>query len=416
MNLSLRLLDFARRTNAIGLLSELRELQYESPEALRLRNQAYLENYFDDLRKSIPMFAHVEKFDDLPIIDKKFINEHIKDLINPNYTGKIIRKKTGGTTAEPLVYYTGTLSQSYLWAGIFLSWEAAGYKLGDKVAFLAGPSVSSIGKKEKIYYRLLNVTQFSAFDMTPETMNGYGKMLQQGEFSVLYAFSSAVHLLARHFLDSGRRLTTSLRGIVCTAEMLTPVMRADIEEAFGVPCYSQYGCHDAGVSAFECEHKNGFHLISTRGYAEVLPDGSYISTDLSNRVMFMPRNNTGDLVSMSGRSCPCGRGFPLLDEVLGRQNDMVVDARGVAIHSLYFMCLFRVDARISAFQITFNNVQLNVNLHIRPSSEHESSSMKAHYKEVISKTAVFPEVNILFNTPFKTLANGKHRFLMKETQ
>ncbi len=30
------------------------------------------------------------------------------------------------------------------------------------------------------------------------------------------------------------------------------------------------------------------------------------------------------------------------------------------------------------------------------------------------KTAVFPEVNILFNTPFKALANGKHRFLMKE--
>jgi len=416
MDLALRyrLIDLARGTNSVGLVNELRALQFESPNEINLRTRAQLEDYFDELRTSLPIFKDVAKFEDLPVIDKRFINEHKKELVNPHYKGKLIRKKTGGSTGEPLVYYTGKKAQSYLWAGIFLSWEAAGYKFGDRVAFFAGPSLFTKGSQQSIYYHLLNVKVMSSFNMSPQSMTENGTQLQRGGFRLLYGYSDSIHRLARFYLDAGKKLATSLRGIVCTAETLTPVMRKDIEEAFGVPCYCQYGCHDAGVSAFECEHRNGFHLISTRSYAEVLPGGKLISTDLANRAMFLPRYDTGDIVRMSNRQCPCGRGFPLLDEVVGRHNDMVVDTLGTSVHSQFFTYMFREDERIRSYQVVFNESQLSVNLNIKQVSEKELSTLEDRIRKAIADVLVFPQLKIQFNKPFLIHANGKHRFVVRD--
>jgi phenylacetate-CoA ligase len=410
-----RLIDLARGTNSVSLLNDLRQWQFASPEALQERAEQDLEDYFNELRKVVPMFSHLRDFSELPVIDKRFVNDHLDQLRNPRFKGSIIRKKTGGSTGEPLIYYTGALSQSYLWAGIYLSWEVAGYQFGDKVAFLAGPSLFATGYKQRVYFRLLKVTLLSAFNMTAETMTEYGRQLQQENIRLLYGYPSAIHLLARHYLDAGKTLHTTLRGIVCTAETLTEAMRKDIETAFGVPCYSQYGCHDAGVSAFECEYREGFHLISTRSHTEILPDGQFISTDLSNRAMFMPRYNTGDIVKKSERQCPCGRGFPLLDDVLGRQNDMVVDIRGTTVHSLFFVYLFREDVRIRSFQVIYGPSTLHINLHIKKLSGAEQADLEKHAREIIEKNLLFERLDFEFNQPFKTLVNGKHSFVMKQS-
>lgn len=416
MSLSLRyrLIDLARGTDSVGLLSALRRWQYESPQALAARSAQALAQYFDELRREVSMFAQVARFEDLPVLDKRFINSHREALMNRHYRGKPVRKKTGGSTGEPLVYYTGAESQSYLWAGLFLAWEAAGYRLGDRVAFLAGSSLFGTGYKQRVYYGLLNVTVMSAFDMSAAQMAAYAQALRDGGFRLLYGYASAIHRLARHVLEGGGpRPQTRLRGIVCTAEVLTPPMRADIEAAFGVPCYSQYGCNDAGVSAFECEHRNGFHLLSTRSHAEVLEGGRLVSTDLSNRAMFLPRYDTGDRVRMSGRLCPCGRGFPLIDEVVGRQNDMVTDPQGRSVHSEFFTHMFREDARIQSFQVVFDAAELVVNVHAAGLNAAEQRGLAAPYLERIRASLVFPEVRFEFDRPFETLPNAKHRFVMR---
>jgi phenylacetate-CoA ligase len=403
-----RLIDLARGTHSVALLNKLRREQFNSEAALAADGRAALDAYVTRLRAAVPRYRSVASLADLPIIDKRFVNEHRDELTNPNYVGKKVRKKTGGSTGEPLVYYTSTETQSYLWAGLFLAWEAAGYRLGDKVASLAGSSLYANGFKNR-------VTLLSAFDMSEARMDEYALRLRDGGFRLLYGYASAIHRLARHLLDRHRKLESSLRGIVCTAEMLTPSMRADIEEAFGVPCFSQYGCHEAGVSAFECKQRNGFHLLSPRAHVEVLADGRLISTDLSNDAMFLPRYNTGDLVRMSGRRCACGRGLPLIDEVIGRQNDMVVDPHGGAVHSEFFTHLFREDGRIHAFQVVFDERSLVVNVHLKPRSAEELAALARPYRERIARSLRFDTLEFVFNEPFVTMANGKHRFVVRRS-
>lgn len=413
--LRFRLIDLLRGTRSISLLNTLRRQQYDSPAALAARERTQLASYFDDLRAAVPLFAQVRRFADLPVLDKRYINEHRDQLVNASYRGKTVRKKTGGSTGEPLVYLTGTEAQSYLWAGLFLSWEAAGYRLGEKVAFLAGSSLFGTGYKQRIYYRLLNVTVMNAFELSEARLHDYAGQLARGRFRLLYGYASAIHRMARAFLAAGQTIPNTLRGVVCTAETLTAAMRADIEAAFGVPCFSQYGCHDAGVSAFECERRDGFHLISQRCHAEVLDDGRLVATDMCNHAMFMPRYDTGDLVRMSGRQCGCGRGLPLIDAVIGRQNDVVVDPAGAAVHSEFFTHLFREDARIHAFQIVFDADSLTVKLHGAGFDEAGRAALQRQYRERIAAALTFERIDFEFNTPFVALPNSKHRFVIRRT-
>jgi len=409
-----RLIDFLRGTRSVSLLGDLRRRQFDSGSSLAKHEHARRDAYFRQLRATLPLFKDVASFEDLPLIDKSYVNRHRDALINRAYRGKQVRKKTGGSTGEPLVYFTSTETQSYLWAGLFLSWEAAGYRFGDKVVFIAGSSLYGTGFKQRLYYKLLGVTLLSAFDMSAARMDAYAATLESGGFRLLYGYASAIHRLARYLLDHQRTLKTRLRGIVCTAETLTSAMRVDIEAAFGTACFNQYGCHEAGISAFECEQHRGLHLLSSRAYAEVLPDGSLVSTDLSNHAMFLPRYITGDRVRMAAQPCPCGRGLPLIEEVLGRQNDIVVDPRGAAVHSEFFTHLFREDARIRAFQISFNGDSLLVNVHMQQCAPTEFDAFAAPYRQRIMTALHFDRLEFAMNQPFVVLPNGKHRFVIRD--
>ena len=402
------LIDLARGTNSIELLRDLESIQFESPEAIKGRQEALLKTYVDLVRRSSSLYEIYQGITQFPVIDKKFANENRDMLLNRNYRGKIFRKKTGGSTGQPFVYITGTMSQSYLWAAILLSWRVAGYRLGEPVAFLAGSSIFSSGYKQFIYYKLMNVRLFSAFDMSATSLSAYRDAIARGGFRLLYGYASAIHQLALHLLAESARPGFSLRGVVCTAEILTPAMREIIEVAFGVPCFSQYGCHDAGVSAYECEQRNGFHLITTCCYPEILEGGRFISTDISNDAFFLPRYDTGDLVTMANKPCSCGRGFPLINEVIGRANDMVSDQVGNTVHSEFFTHMFREDGRILAFQVLYDARRLVVNLHCR-----EAGGEWSNYEEHIRAALTFDHVSFIENLPFVVAANGKHRFVMQ---
>lgn len=409
-----QIVDRVRGTDAIGLLNELRTRQYDEPQTLLKATLAQRDEYFMELRRTIGLFNSVSQFEDLPILDKAFVAAHRNRLVNPNYKGKLFRKKTGGSTGEPLTYMTGARSQSYLWAGILLSWEAAGFVLGEPVAFLAGTSLFDSGWKQKIYYRLLNVTLLSAFDLSTTRLESHLESLDTGRFRLLYGYASAIHMLARHILENPHTsMRHHLKAVVCTAEVLSPVMRRDIEAAFRVPCFNQYGCQEAGVSAFECERHTGFHLISSRCHVEVLDDGRLISTDLANRSMFMPRYDTGDLVMMSEAVCDCGRGLPLIRQVKGRSNDIVQDSAGNVVHSEFFAHMFRGDLLVRAFQVVFDDDSLTINLHLDESQIEIHKSLCDRYLARIRAALKFRETSFEYNRPFIEIANSKHRYVMR---
>ncbi len=254
----------------------------------------------------------------------------------------------------------------------------------------------------------MNVRLWSAFDMSAARMDQCCAELAARRCRLLYGYAAAIDRLACHILSSGQRPAFHLRGVVCTAEMLSTPMRARIEQAFGVRCFSQYGCNDAGVSAYECERREGFHLITERCWHEVGEDGRLLASDMANDAFYLPRYDTGDRVRMAGGPCPCGRGFPLISAVLGRANDMVADQAGNAVHSEFFSHLFRADGAIRAFQVLYDARTLVVIVHGAC-----DDGARQRYLERIGAILQFASLRLELDHPFITQDNGKHRFVMR---
>ena len=95
------LLDAARDTHALSLLAQLERIQFESPELLQERSMIERELYFRELRENCSLFTRCKRFEDLPVIDKTFVNHHRGELLNPSFRGRLIRKQTGGSTRSP---------------------------------------------------------------------------------------------------------------------------------------------------------------------------------------------------------------------------------------------------------------------------------------------------------------------------
>jgi phenylacetate-CoA ligase len=346
------LIDLARRTVVLGTLRRLDAEQWLSPETLAAHSRMQVVAHFEEVRKHVPYYRNFSRFEDVPVTTKDVVRASVDVFLNRTIPeADWVRKKTGGSTGEPFVYYTSRLSQSFLWAGILLAWKSAGYTLGEPVGFVAGSSVfGDQSWKQKLYYRLMNVNLYSAFDMTESAMTLYLKSMQRRKIRLLYGYGSAIQRLSQHARASKIEIP-SLRACVTTAEVLTAVMRDDIETGFGCPVFDQYGVNDAGVSAFECDRHRGLHLIVSRCFYEMTASGGLLSTDVTNDVMPLLRYDTGDRVRLSSIRCTCGRGYPLIESVDGRANDGVVAEDGNWVHSEFFTHMFREEQGIRKFQI-----------------------------------------------------------------
>ena len=399
------LIDLLRGTSIMKALKELHAHQYMPAGELDALRKQRLENLFKTAITSVPFYKNFNSYDELPVLTKDMVIKHFNHFfLFPKKEG-LSKKTTGGSTGVPFAYYTTRESVSYMWAGIILSWEMTGYKLGEKVVFLAGSSIFKNDWKHRLFYKLLNVDALYASPLSDNIMYSYAEMIKDKKAAVLYGYSYAINTIAEYLNRVNKHSFPELKGIVCTAELLTDSARAKIEKAFGVPVYDQYGCNEGGISAFECEHKK-MHLINTRAFYETNEDRALISTDLNNDGFIMLKYNTTDIVEFDDKPCSCKRTFPVIKEMIGRLNDVVVDMDKKVLHASFFGISLSKDSAIHQYQVTFNNESLTLNIH---SDKDDETYFREKYIPLISQYARFDEYTVVMNAPFEKTPNGKHR-------
>jgi phenylacetate-CoA ligase len=399
------LIDFLRGTSIMKALKELHAHQYLPENELEAIRQDRLDSLFRLANTSAPFYKDFRSYDELPVLTKDDVIKQYNDFFSTPVKNGLSKKTTGGSTGVPFAYYTTKQSISYMWAGIILSWETTGYKPGEKVIFLAGSSLYKNDWKHKLFYKLLNVEVLYASPLTDVIMGGYALHIQKTKAAVVYGYSYAINTMAEYLNRVNKFSFPDLKGIVCTAELLTDSARAKIEKAFGVPVYDQYGCNEGGISAFECEKKK-MHLISTRALYETDENDTLISTDLFNDGFIMMKYNTTDIVKFDDSPCSCKRTFPVIKEMIGRLNDVVVDMDRKVLHASFFGITLSKDSAIHQYQVTFTNDSLNLNIH---SEEHDKTYFRDKYIPLIREYARFDKYSVCMNEPFEKTPNGKHR-------
>jgi phenylacetate-CoA ligase len=161
---------------------------------------------------------------------------------------------------------------------------------------------------------------------------------------IILGYASGVTCLANFALERGIHL--DLKGVMTTAETLTPHYRSRIENAFSVKALDEYGGEDMSFMA-QCEHADLYHMNAENTFVELVSRGDRVPagecgevvvTDLTRRAMPFIRYAMHDLAVGSTRRCPCGRGLPTFERVEGRSLDMLTTRSGREIPATVIGC------------------------------------------------------------------------------
>jgi phenylacetate-CoA ligase len=185
------------------------------------------------------------------------------------------------------------------------------------------------------------------------------RALREFRPQVLFAAASTLHELAATGLESGIA-APPIRLVMADAEPLLPTTRALVTRAFGVVPFDVYGLVELSNFAWECERHDGLHVSADTHLVEIVDDagplppgtpGRILCTDLVARTMPMLRYETGDWGALVHDPCPCGRTFPRLVGLVGRESDVVRLPEGRRLHWPYFHETFARHEDLDRYQV-----------------------------------------------------------------
>jgi len=157
--------------------------------------------------------------------------------------------------------------------------------------------------------------------------------LNQFRPDVLNGYPSVITELSHQKLQGNLR--TNPQAIFLGSEPLTPTMREDIHQAFGMEPFDHYGTTEAIIMASECPLHHGYHLSDDMHIIEVVdrknqpvPPGEegfkVLVTNLYAFSQPIIRYEVSDILVLDpdSRRCPCGNPFRRLKRIIGRQEDL----------------------------------------------------------------------------------------------
>ncbi len=167
---------------------------------------------------------------------------------------------------------------------------------------------------------------------------------------VLAGYNSTLARLAR-IITADLGTTLPLRIVVGGADMLTPLMRKQIQEAFQTRIYDTYECQEVGLLAWECRESGLYHVCDDNVIIEVLKDGrpaaegeqgELVVTSLHLRAMPFIRYRLDDLVTVGPTQCPCGEPFRTFKFIEAKKQDYFRLPGGREFYP-WAICLLLID-------------------------------------------------------------------------
>ena len=328
-------------------------------------NVPYYRALFEECGFAVTDDTAPEDLQQLPPLTKSIIRERHDDLVSEDLTGNaLLSNSTSGSTGEAIRFFTDYRSRAYRKAAGIRADTWTGWKYGQRAVSLWGAAIDeavAMNLRGRVRGLIAGHRFLSSFDLSPATMDRYIDIIGRFKPVFFLSYPGPLETFARHCKERGVRFP-SLKAIVSSAETLWPHQLETIEDAFGVQVYNRYGCREVGLIACECKVRNGMHICTDRLVVEIVDDdnrpvtpgqtGRMLITDLDNYGMPLVRYDIGDRAVAAGeRSCACGRGFPMLEEVAGRTLEIVVTPDGRQIGGTFWTLLLRSKPAFRHFQV-----------------------------------------------------------------
>ena len=322
--------------------------------------------YYRDLFRRVGFqpdsIGSVEDLARLPILTKSHIRAHQAAFLREGARG-LTRNSTGGSTGEPLQFFVGPARVSADVAHRRRAMRWWNVDIGDPEIVLWGSPIE-ITRQDRVRAirdRLFRSTLLSAAGMTPPRMDAYLDTLTRVRPVHIFSHASVLCELASHAERTGRPLSgLGTRVVFVTSEELYEFQRRQLERVFGCPVANGYGGRDAGFISQECP-EGGMHVSAEDLVVEVVDDrgapvprgtaGEIVVTHLASDDFPFVRYATGDVGILHDARCSCGRGLPLLRELHGRADDLLLALDGSRVPGQMVVHLVRSRPEIQGFKL-----------------------------------------------------------------
>jgi phenylacetate-CoA ligase len=309
----------------------------------------YYREHWTDAQKHAALQGELSA---LPLLEKDPLRVNpkafLREDIHPSRPQVFL---TSGSTGTPISsYYTLPELRQSLALREVRSAGWAGVSFKRPRATFSGRMVEPDPASKGPYYRFNSAERqvyFSPFHLRPDTAQQYVDALNRHRIEWGTGYAVSYYLLARFMLEKGIAPPQYLKAIITTSEKLTPEMRVVMEKAYGCRVYEEYSTVENVIFASECEHGR-LHVSPDVSVVEILrPDGSaclpgeageVVVTSLSKTYQPLIRFRLGDVAMWDAEPCPCGRQMPVIKEVVGRIEDVVVGPDGrqmVRFHGVF---------------------------------------------------------------------------------
>jgi len=283
----------------------------------------------------------LEDLQQLPLLSKDEVRAELAALTTTAPWVKSSQARTGGSTGRPIIFRMTQYDEELSWAQMYVGWSWAGYRLGDPFLAVGGESIG-VGLSDRRTWRdqIVNRWGSSGSNLTLERSKILVDSPHFQQIRLIYGYPNAIRELCEYLAELGAR-PPKLRGVICTAEVMRPEVRARIHEILGdVHILDQYGLNDGGLHACEGPDQDGLHLSFHRGVLEILDDdgglitalkttGRAVATCLTNYATPFIRYETGDRLHWhSFDPAPSGIGWPRIGPVDGRAGDVLFLSSG----------------------------------------------------------------------------------------
>jgi phenylacetate-CoA ligase len=387
---------------ALALHWQFEQSQWFTPERLLEIQMQQLGELLRHARQHVPSYRerikcaeidpavplNLEAFRRLPVLrraDVQAAGKALFSLAPPRQHGKAIPGRSSGSTGRPVEYISNELCQLF-WRTLTLRehfWHQrdfggklavirAGVKTADMpgwgpstdVAFATGPS--------------------ACFDIHSD-LDAQAAWLQAQDPDYLLAYPSTLLGLAQLY-QAGRFRLTRIKALRSFGEAFDTQARQYCRDAFQVPIADTYSASEVGYIALQCPLSGHYHIQSETVFAEVLRDdgepceagetGRIVVTPLHNFSMPLIRYEIGDHVRLGG-ACPCGRGLLVIEQILGRQRNLLTLPDGRRFWPFLHMMEWPLIAPVlqaQAVQKSLREIEIRLVL-ARPMREDEQARL-----------------------------------------
>jgi phenylacetate-CoA ligase len=405
------------KSMSLGDLRMDQKKRFENLVLFSLNHSKFYKEKYRDIEDP----EKIENIRKLPIISKEEIRSNIQDIYTIAKRDAVI-SKTGGTTGKSLkVFFTKDNTQERFamldnFRGQF------GYELGKRTAWFSGKKllVKRDIKKNRFWKTDLRhkVRYYSTFNINSKSIPFYIKDLLHFKPEYLVGFPSNLYDIAKYGDAKNIEFQKGLiKAIFPTAETLTHDQRNMIESYFHAPIYDQYASSEGGPFIFECNHRN-LHLELQSGVFEVLSEnnepvksGRLILTSFTTYGTPLIRYDIGDNLELSDKNCNCGNENPLVNKIMGREDDFIYSPDHGKINLGNISNTTKGAEGIIKFQVLQNDLNGITILLVRDLNKYSKQSEKKYLQNWRDRVGNTFEIRIEYVDEIPKEASGKYRIV-----